>query len=341
MNIYKKELCMPSKTYLITFFILVISGCSTINDNNYNPDFSNSELTLVSESIPFTTYKEWLNDTKGKKTNFKRLDRFQKLVDPKAFSHFKKTVASHWVSYQSDGLKIAGVIAYPKNYSGQKLPVVIFNRGGNDSGGNSRISLYKLIFPLAERGYIVLASNYRGSKFSEGKDEFGGKDVNDVLRLIDIVDTIPFADKMRIGMVGWSRGAMMTLQAARKSNEIKTAVVVAGSVDYFSSLERRPSLEKRVLARLVPNLNKMRKSELEKRSAIFWLDELHRKMPILVMHGKEDWRVNYRQSEMLVEKLSELKHPFKFESFEYGDHSLTFYKNEWQSALYDWLRETL
>jgi dipeptidyl aminopeptidase/acylaminoacyl peptidase len=332
---------MLNKAYLIVLFFLVITGCSTIKDNSYNPDFSNSEITLVNESIPFNTYKEWLNDTKGKKTNFKRLDRFQKLVDPKAFSHFKKTVASHWISYQSDGLKIAGVVAYPKKYSGEKLPVVIFNRGGNDSGGNSRISLYKLIFPLAEQGYIVLASNYRGSKFSEGKDEFGGKDVNDVLRLVDIVDTISFADKTRIGMVGWSRGAMMTLQAARKSNKIKTAVVVAGSVDYFSSLERRPSLEKKVLARLVPNLERNRKVELEKRSAIFWLEELNPKMPILVMHGKEDWQVDYGQSKILVERLSELKHPFKFESFEYGNHSLTFYKKEWQSALYAWLKGTL
>jgi dipeptidyl aminopeptidase/acylaminoacyl peptidase len=332
---------MRNKAYLMVMFVLFISGCSTIDATNHNPDFSNSELTLVNESIPFNTYKEWLNDTKGKKVNLKRLERFQKLVDPKEFSHFKKTVESHWISYQSDGLKIAGVVAYPKKYSGQKLPVVIFNRGGNDTGGNSRIGLYKLIFPLAEQGYIVLASNYRGSKFSEGKDEFGGKDVNDVLRLLDIVETISFADKTRIGMVGWSRGAMMTLQAARKSNKIKTAVVAAGSVDYFSTLQRRPSLEKRVLARLVPNLDRKRKVELEKRSAIFWLEELNRKMPILVMHGKEDWRVDYGQSKMLVEKLSELKHPFKFESFEYGDHSLTFYKDEWQSALYAWLKETL
>lgn len=332
---------MLGKTYLVTLLILIISGCSSIKDTNYTPDFSDSELTLVNESIPFNTYEDWLDDAKGKTTNFKRLERFQKLVDPKAFSHFKKTVASHWISYQSDGLKIAGVVAYPKNYSGEKLPVVIFNRGGNDSGGNSRIGLYKLIFPLAEQGYIVLASNYRGSKFSEGKDEFGGKDVNDVLRLIDIVDTIPFADKTRIGMVGWSRGAMMTLLAAKESNKIKTAVVVAGPVDYFLNLKRRPNLEKKVLARLIPDLQNNRKIELEKRSAIFWVEELNREMPLLVMHGTEDWRVSYKQSEMLVKKLTELKQPFKFKTFEYGDHSLTHYKNEWQSTLYAWLKETL
>ena len=340
---------MLGKTALIILFMLMLSGCASVKENHYSPDFSTSELTLVSEAIPFNTFEDWLIDTKGpeaKKTNIKRLNYFQRRVDPKAFSHFKSTVASHWISYQSDGLKVAGVIAYPKNYAGEKLPVVIFNRGGHNFagkalGGNSRMSLYKLILPLAEQGYIVIASNYRGSRFSEGKDEFGGKDVNDVLRLIDIVDTIPFADKNRIGMVGWSRGAMMTLLAARQSTRIKSAAVIAGNVDMFASVEHRPNMEKKVYARLVPNFENNRQTELKKRSAIFWLEELNPEMPLLVMHGTEDCRVDYKQSQMLVKKLAELKRPHKFKSFEYGDHSLTFYKNEWQSALYAWLKETL
>ena len=338
---------MLAKTYLVTLFILVLSSCSSVKEERqYSPDFTTSALTLVSEAIPFNTFGDWLNDTKGIKTNIKRLDNFQKWVDPKAFARFKNTVASHWISYQSDGLKIAGVVAYPKDYAGEKLPVVIFNRGGHNFrgknfGGNSRINLYKLILPLAEQGYIVLASNYRGSRFSEGKDEFGGKDVNDVLRLIDIVDNIPFADTNRIGMVGWSRGAMMTLLAARQSTRIKSAAVIAGNVDMFASVEHRPDMEKKVYARLVPNFDNNREVELEKRSAIFWLEELNPEMPLLVMHGTEDWRVDYKQSEMLVKKLTELKRPHKFKRFQYGDHNLTFYTNEWQSALYAWLKETL
>jgi len=332
---------MLGKNYLVTLLIFMLAGCASVKEKHDSPDFSTSELVLLSEAIPFNTFEDWLNDTKGIKTNIKRLDNFQRRVDPKAFARFKNTVASHWISYQSEGLKVAGVVAYPKDYVGKKLPVVIFNRGGNDSGGNSRISLYKLVHPLAEQGYIVLASNYRGSRFSEGKDEFGGKDVNDVLRLIDIVDTIAFADKNRIGMVGWSRGAMMTLQAARQTTRLKTAVVIAGNVDMFASLEHRPEMEKKVLARLIPDFDINRQAELEKRSAIYWLEELNPKMPLLVMHGTEDWRVDYKQSQMLVKKLVELKRPHKFKRFEYGDHNLTFYTNEWQSALYAWLKETL
>ena len=32
--------------------------------------------------------------------------------------------------------------------------------------------------------YVVVGSHYRGNKGSEGKEEFGGSDVNDVINLI-------------------------------------------------------------------------------------------------------------------------------------------------------------
>jgi dipeptidyl aminopeptidase/acylaminoacyl peptidase len=63
-----------------------------------------------------------------------------------------------------------------------------------------------------------LASNYSGSLFSEGKYEFGGADVNDVLRLIDIAKSIPNADPKRIVMMGWSRGGQMTYQALKANH---------------------------------------------------------------------------------------------------------------------------
>lgn len=338
---------------MVLLFALV-SGCSSTEnlstaesspvDNYTKVGFSHADLTLVDDAIPFNSYTEWLDEVKKSK-NSRRLDGFQRALDPAEFARFNRTVASKWIAYQSNGLKISGVVAYPKNYSGEKLPVVIFNRGGHNFGGktlggNSRLNLYKLILPLAEQGYIVLASNYRGSKFSQGKDEFGGKDVNDVLRLIDIVDSIAFADNTRIAMVGWSRGAMMTLLAARQTQRIKTAAVIAGNVDMFASLDHRPNMKK-VLARLVPDFDKNSQKALEDRSAIFWLDELNPKMPLLVMHGTADWRVAYQQSEMLMEKLTELGRPHQFKTFEDGDHGLTFFKSEWQNSLFTWLRDTL
>lgn len=39
------------------------------------------------------------------------------------------------IKYLSDGLKVVGYIWKPKNSEGKKLPVIIFNRGGNREQG--------------------------------------------------------------------------------------------------------------------------------------------------------------------------------------------------------------
>ncbi|MCC2605963.1 hypothetical protein [Planctobacterium marinum] len=41
------------------------------------------------------------------------------------------------------------------------------NRGGNFRQNVSRVLLVKRLLPIAEQGYLVLASNYRGSRYSE------------------------------------------------------------------------------------------------------------------------------------------------------------------------------
>ena len=47
----------------------------------------------------------------------------------------------------------------------------------------------------------MIASNYRGSPGSEGQEEFGGADVNDVLNLLPLIDSLKDEiDPARIGM---------------------------------------------------------------------------------------------------------------------------------------------
>ena len=79
--------------------------------------------------------------------------------------------------YESDGLRIVGFLAYPKSArSGDsRLPSVIFNRGGNlGFGATTPRTFVGLAKRLTDWGYVLFASNYRGSPGSEGQDEFGG-----------------------------------------------------------------------------------------------------------------------------------------------------------------------
>jgi dipeptidyl aminopeptidase/acylaminoacyl peptidase len=78
-----------------------------------------------------------------------------------------------------------------------------------------------------------VASQYRGNAGGEGKEEFGGRDVDDVLNLIKLLISLPQADAKRIGMYGWSRGGMMTYQALARSDQVAAAIVGAGVTDAF------------------------------------------------------------------------------------------------------------
>jgi dipeptidyl aminopeptidase/acylaminoacyl peptidase len=183
------------------------------------------------------------------------------------------------ITYLSDGLKVKGYLAVPKE--GKKLPCVIYNRGGNRSFGalNDEEAVY-LLGRVATWGYVVAASQYRGVRGGEGKEEFGGADVDDVLNLIPLLESLPQADTTRIGMYGWSRGGMMTYMALTRTDRIAAAVIGGGSSDLFDGLKQRPDMEKSVYAELIPNYAKDKAAALTARSAIRWPEKINKKTPL-------------------------------------------------------------
>jgi len=245
------------------------------------------------------------------------------------------TVRFEAITYWSDGLRIHGYVARPNQ--GSNLPCVIYNRGGNRAfGALTDMEAVLSLGPIAQAGYVVVASQYRGFDGGIGKDEFGGADVNDVLNLIPLLDELPQADPSRIGMVGWSRGGMMTYLALARTDRIDAAVIGAGEANLIEAARSRPDLEQ-VFRELIPNYPEHGDVELAARSATSWPERLHKETPILVMHGGADWRVNPMQALQIAEKLYQANHPFRLVFFEGGDHGLTQYRGEVQSLMLDWL----
>jgi dipeptidyl aminopeptidase/acylaminoacyl peptidase len=240
------------------------------------------------------------------------------------------------ITYLSDGLKVKGYLAVPKEE--KKLPCVIYNRGGSRSFGalNDEEALY-LLGRIASWGYVVAASQYRGNAGGEGKEEFGGADVHDVLNLIPLLEALPQADTLRIGMYGWSRGGMMTYLALTRTNRIAAAVIGGGSSDLFDGLERRPDMEKSVYAALIPNYAKDKEAALTARSAIRWPEKINKKTPLLLLHGSADWRVDPTEVLAMVSALYKCKQPVRFVFFEGGDHGLSEYQGEVNRLIKDWL----
>lgn len=152
-------------------------------------------------------------------------------------------------TYTVDGLTIDGHMVKPKQTGGNKLPVLVDNRGGNIR--DTPLSAQELVrnqMAWAEQGFIVVSSQYRGRRY----DEFGGRDVHDVLALVPIIDGMPDADATRIGMLGISRGSIMTYLSAARSKRIKAMAIWGGVSDLLTEVPRRPEME-RLMARLIPD----------------------------------------------------------------------------------------
>jgi dipeptidyl aminopeptidase/acylaminoacyl peptidase len=262
------------------------------------------------------------------------------------------------IIYTSDGLEVEGYLIMPKVKADAPFPAIVFCRGGNRNYGSVTNYLARLA-RLARHGYVVVGSQYRGNgelgleKYpgdhtctdprcaqaigGHGREEFGGSDVNDVLALIPLLESLPEADAERLGIWGHSRGGMMTYLALRHTERFKGAVVVGGPSDMFASISDRPEMV-HAPRELIPGWDnaERRQAAMEERSAVFWADELPEQTPILILHGTADWRVNPSQALEMSRSLLQAKRPFRLLMVEGADHSLSEYQEVYDSSVLDW-----
>jgi len=234
------------------------------------------------------------------------------------------------ITYLSDGLKVKGYIAEPAKQG--RYPGLIFNRGGNREFGKiTDPQLLHYMVTMASWGYVVVGSQYRGNDGGEGKEEFGGADVDDVLNLIPVLAQLPKADTARIGMFGGSRGGLMTYLALRRTTRIKAAVIRAGMADAFRSIAERPAMDS-VFADLMPGYAMNRDSVLLTRSPARWAARMCATTPILLEHGTGDWRVSPKDALDMAQALYACKHPFRLLMLEGADHGLSEFHDDADDA---------
>ncbi len=232
------------------------------------------------------------------------------------------------ITYNSDGLKVKGYIAYPKDRS-KKHPCIIWNRGGiGNAGAIDAFNARGIFGQMASWGYVVFATQYRGNDGGEGRDEFGGNDINDVLNLIPLADEIESADRSTWGIEGWSRGGMMTYLALTKTDIFKAAIVTGGVANLRCSADESPFMKKLYQATMGRYGSEDFQNKCDTRSIINFADKLSQQTPLLLMHGIDDKRVLPHDTLDLSTKLIELKIKFRLVMFEGGDHFLKTHRKE-------------
>ncbi|MFP4397779.1 MAG: alpha/beta hydrolase family protein, partial [Desulfonatronovibrio sp.] len=79
------------------------------------------------------------------------------------------------------------------------------------------------------------------------------------------------------------------------------------------------------------------KTEWEKRSPYYWPEKID--VPILILHGEDDWRVDVSQAIKLADKLKEAGRVHELVVFPKGDHGLNTHRSERNEKIFNWFEK--
>ncbi|HEX2982556.1 MAG TPA: S9 family peptidase, partial [Ignavibacteriales bacterium] len=144
----------------------------------------------------------------------------------------------NWVE-GADGKKIHVFIVKPHNFDpNKKYPLVINVHGGPQMQWMDSFRGDWQVYPGA--GYVVAFPNPHGST-GYGQDftaaisgDWGGKVYEDVMKVTDYLEALPYVDKDKIGAMGWSYGGYMMNWLQAKTKRFKCLVSMMGVYDLRS-----------------------------------------------------------------------------------------------------------
>jgi dipeptidyl aminopeptidase/acylaminoacyl peptidase len=224
-----------------------------------------------------------------------------------------KFVEPQFVHYPGpDGQQVPAWLFVPKNLDRtKKHPAILWIHGDgvnqNYDGWHVQRNYavyYSIHQYFLQKGYVVLAPDYRGS-IGYGRDwrtgvhmDVGGKDAKDAWMGGNYLKTLPYVDANRIGVWGLSYGGFFTLIAMTDQPKLfRAGVDVAGVVDYvmyYSDPYHGDWTASRI------GTPEEHPDVYKNASPISHIDRLER--PLLVLHGTADVNVPFLESVWLMDE---------------------------------------
>lgn len=237
------------------------------------------------------------------------------------------------VRYASGGFSVVGFVLEPRG--SDKHPVVLVARGGNSMMGLIGPRMLLEMNQLVERGFVVLATQYRGSDGGEGVDQFGGGDTQDLANLVPLARSLPSVEPGDPYVLGYSRGGMTAALALRRGLRVRAAALFSGLFDLERDAREHPEMAENY-RELVPGFKENPEAALRERSAVAWAPEIH--APLLVLAGTRDTVVSPANN---AERLHALRRNANLESrlLTWDDgHGLDAHRVEAIDAIADWFK---
>jgi dipeptidyl aminopeptidase/acylaminoacyl peptidase len=239
------------------------------------------------------------------------------------------TVEPEAVEWQADdGVIVPGLLwrpPAPALGAGTLPPLLVDVHGGPTGQAIASWSPRQQFF--LDRGWAVLAPNYRGSTgygraYTQAlAARWGHGDVTDTAAGIRHARRARWCDVDRVAVIGGSAGGLtVLLLAARHPNLVRAAVSLYGVTDLFDLAETTHRFESRYLDRIVGTLPR-NAGRYRDRSPVTHAAEIT--VPVLMLQGVDDKVVPPGQARLMVDAMRAAGTPVDYHEYDGEGHGFT------------------
>ncbi|MBK8367041.1 MAG: DPP IV N-terminal domain-containing protein [Bacteroidetes bacterium] len=234
-------------------------------------------------------------------TSSKKAVNFYKAENP--IKDYKTGSWNLFTIKNNEGTDLHCRLFKPINFdSTKKYPVLVYLYNGPHSQmvTNTWMAGGELWYQyMAEKGYMVFTldgrgTSYRGKAFEQATHrQLGTKEMEDQLKGVDYLKSLPYVDASRIGVHGWSFGGFMTTTLMTRSPGTFKVGAAGGPVidwTYYEIMYTERYMDS-------PQDNK---EGYEKNNLLNYVDKLKGKL--LMIHGAQDPVVVWQHSVMYQKK---------------------------------------
>ena len=302
-----------------------------VNSAEFSSTFDYYTLTssTINRPLVFEVYDRNHNSVRVLEDNKKLVERAQA---------FDLSEAEFFDFTTSDGVVLNGYMIKPPHFSSRKkYPVFMYVYGGPgsqkvlDSWGGENYWWFQM---LAQQGIVVACVDNRGTAArgelfkKQTYLNLGKYETHDQIEAAEYLGSLPFTDKNRIGIFGWSYGGYVSTLCILKGNNVfKTAIAVA-PVTHWKWYDS-------IYTERFMRTTQENPEGYENYAPVNLADSL--KGDYLIVHGLADDNVHFQHSSEMVNALVEAGK--QFDSYYYPNKKHSIRPNKYRHHLYTKMTE--